>query len=135
LTLPNSAQLTTLEFVTINIPVQRHAHVRQSSPTYDPSNTNAQRSHESSPQMISQSRKTSIVPLILRKSSPSVPIPATTPTHYKHLQFYPERKCELGMGKTYTQFYRQWSEVQKLSMLSIFFLQTEQKSFLFILAT
>ena len=26
--------------------------------------------------------------------------------HYKHFQFYPERKCELGMGKTYIQFYR-----------------------------
>jgi hypothetical protein len=33
-------------------------------------------------------------------------------THYKHLQFYPERKCELGMGKTYTQFYRKWAEVK-----------------------
>jgi hypothetical protein len=32
--------------------------------------------------------------------------------HYKHLQFYPERKCELGMGKTYTQFYRKWSAMK-----------------------
>jgi hypothetical protein len=28
------------------------------------------------------------------------------------LQFYPERECELGMGKAYTQFYRKWSEVK-----------------------
>jgi hypothetical protein len=25
---------------------------------------------------------------------------------------YPEGKCELGMGKTYTQFYKKWSEVK-----------------------
>jgi hypothetical protein len=37
---------------------------------------------------------------------------ARMPSCYKHLQFYPERKCELGMGKTYTQFYRKWSEVK-----------------------
>jgi hypothetical protein len=42
------------------------------------------------------------------------------------------------MGKTYTQFYRKWSEVKnKLyrACSAIFFLQNEQKSFLFILAT
>jgi hypothetical protein len=32
--------------------------------------------------------------------------------HYKHLQLCPERKCKIGMGKTYTQFYRKWSEVK-----------------------
>jgi hypothetical protein len=26
--------------------------------------------------------------------------------HYKHLQLFPERKCKIGMGKTYTQFYK-----------------------------
>jgi hypothetical protein len=35
-----------------------------------------------------------------------------TKKNYKHLQFYPKRKCELGMGKTYTQFDRKWSEVK-----------------------
>jgi hypothetical protein len=33
-------------------------------------------------------------------------------SHYKHLQLCPERKCKIGMGKTYTQFYRKWSEVK-----------------------
>jgi hypothetical protein len=32
--------------------------------------------------------------------------------HYKHLQLCPERKCKIGMGKTYTQFDRKWSEVK-----------------------
>jgi hypothetical protein len=32
--------------------------------------------------------------------------------HYKHLQLCPERKCKIGIGKTYTQFYRKWSEVK-----------------------
>jgi hypothetical protein len=32
--------------------------------------------------------------------------------HYKHLQLCPERKCKIGMGKTYTGFYRKWSEVK-----------------------
>ena len=59
--------------------------------------------------------------------------------HYKHLQFYPEGKCEFGMGKTYTQFYKKWSEVKNklywaCSAIIFIFLQNEQKSFLFILA-
>jgi hypothetical protein len=33
-------------------------------------------------------------------------------SHYKHLQLCPKRKCKIGMGKTYTQFYRKWSEVK-----------------------
>jgi hypothetical protein len=43
------------------------------------------------------------------------------------------------MGKTYTQFYKKWSEVKNKLYWAcsaiFFFLQTEQKSLLFILAT
>jgi hypothetical protein len=28
------------------------------------------------------------------------------PSHYKNLQLCQERKCKIGMGKRYTQFYR-----------------------------
>jgi hypothetical protein len=37
---------------------------------------------------------------------------SSTGIHYKHLQLCPERKCKIGMGKAYTQFYRKWSEVK-----------------------
>ncbi|PLW41705.1 hypothetical protein PCASD_05702 [Puccinia coronata f. sp. avenae] len=45
--------------------------------------------------------------LMMQKSQQTI-----TQWHYKHLQLCPERKCKIGMGKTYTQFYRKWSEVK-----------------------